>query len=365
MHFHGLDDNHPAAQVTSTPAYQLWVPRATYVGMAALGLGMLLQLGLVSIYPEYFAAYRPNVPPPLTLYVPRASECLKGISAGRWIASKCPDAVAGRETKAFCETDSWVWSEAGDTVPASTAPAATTKTAPAAVVTTTTSTPAAMTGTSSADCPIGKISSATAKAAFKGRRVTFAGDSIMRNTYHMFNLLLDPSYAWGSSVSFRHGNLARSHDKINATVSFLWTPMVSNLTAAMDSVAAVSGPGDLLVCGAAAWDALYTRSLEAYTQELAALALKVKAMPGITVWMQVGQLAALVQNSQVTELRLQRRIRNHHHPNPNCNHHHHKTHTIPPALSNPPPPPPLAPPSCPPLFAPCYANSPRVSSTTA
>lgn len=275
--------NRFAKQVSSNPTYQVWVPRASYAAVGALVCGMLLQLSLVGMYPDYFANDRSSVPAPT--FVPRAPACLAGISAGRWIAAKCPDAVAGRETRAFCETDSWVWSEAGATVPASTSPAATAKTTPAAVVVTT-SPPAAMKGTSSSDCPIGKISSTTAKTAFKGRRITFAGDSIMRNTYHMFNVLLDPTYAWNSSVSFRHGNLAHAHAKINSTVTFLWTPMVSNLTSALGVVAASSGPHDLLVCGAAAWDALYSRSLPAYTRDLAALAPKVQAVRGVTVWMQ-------------------------------------------------------------------------------
>jgi GDSL/SGNH-like Acyl-Esterase family found in Pmr5 and Cas1p len=143
-------------------------------------------------------------------------------------------------------------------------------------------------------CPVGRVSSSLAKTALKNKRVLFAGDSIMRNTYHAFNGLLDPSYRWNSSVSFRHGNLVQHVKTSNTSVAFYWAPFVRNITAVLDTLGGSTSEGahgfDLLVSGAAAWDALYIRSPIEYSKDLSTLSARLRqarpSSPGVTVWMQ-------------------------------------------------------------------------------
>jgi hypothetical protein len=245
-----------AKGVANNPSYQLWLPRATYAALAVLALGTATQLVINSMSP----------PAPPIAFAPRPRSCLEHISHGKWAATKCPDASSspGREPKAFCETDSWVWEPLS-------------------------AEEASEDSASVRACPVAKVSNALAKAAFKNKRIVFAGDSILRNSYHAFNSLLDPAYKFNASVSFRHGNLVQQQRAINASVSFYWAPMVSNISATVD-VLGRTGGYDLLVCGAAAWDALYIRSVPSYLADLNALTAKLKsphfAAPAVSVWLQ-------------------------------------------------------------------------------
>lgn len=241
-----------AKAASNNSTYQLWLPRACYVALGLLVVGGIGQAIINAI---------PSPTAPVSAFQPRPQSCLDHISHGKWVAARCTDAsaVPGQEPKAFCETDSWVWEPL---LPGE--------------------------ATSASECPVGKVSNNVAKAAFKNKRIVFAGDSMLRNTYHAFNLLLDPAYKFNSSVSFRHGNLAQQQKSINATVSFYWAPMVHNISTVLDMMA--QGPKyDLLVCGAAAWDALYIKSLEDYKAELLSMAQKLKSSgqsQAVSVWLQ-------------------------------------------------------------------------------
>ena len=250
--------------VASQPVFQLWLPRATYTALALLFAGIMTQI-----------VFNGMVAPPARRdgLVPLHRTCLDHISHGRWVATKCPDTstASGGNPSAFCETDSWVWEPLTEDE--------------LAWAERTQATP---------PCPVGRVSSSLAKTALKNKRVLFAGDSIMRNTYHAFNGLLDPSYRWNSSVSFRHGNLVQHVKASNTSVAFYWAPFVRNITAVLDTLGGSTSEGshgfDLLVSGAAAWDALYIRSPTKYSKDLSALSARLRqarpSSPGVTVWMQ-------------------------------------------------------------------------------
>jgi hypothetical protein len=63
---------------------------------------------------------------------------------------------AGSPKIAYCQTSKWVW----DASP----------------------------------CPIAKLPTSKLRSTYAGKRVLFVGDSEIRNVYHQFVAILDPSY---------------------------------------------------------------------------------------------------------------------------------------------------------------------------
>jgi hypothetical protein len=168
---------------------------------------------------------------------PTTLDCLPSVSQGSWLTVKCPDTLkgasgaittAGESKVAYCHTDKWVWD-------------------------------------SSSACPLAALGVSKARSVFKGKKVVFMGDSVVRNVYYQFNIMLDPSQKTNGTgtLSSKHSNLKfePSYDR-NASVSFYWAPMVSNITSLVNSLTQ-QNTGlkdiDLVVLGAGAWDALYVK----------------------------------------------------------------------------------------------------------
>jgi hypothetical protein len=95
------------------------------------------------------------------------------------------------------------------------------------------------------------------------------GDSIVRNVYYQFNSLIDPSYNKNGSTAMKHSDLKFESKVSNTSISFLWAPMVSNITSIIASNSVSNA--DLIVLGAAAWDALYKRDVVNYKKDLETL----------------------------------------------------------------------------------------------
>jgi hypothetical protein len=121
--------------------------------------------------------------------------------------------------------------------------------------------------------------------------VLFIGDSVIRNVYHEFNHMLDPKYVNNGSVFLKHTDLSYKHAFANNTqISFVWAPMVSNITSVVKN-AASKKLADIYVAGSAAWDALYIRDVKVYTSDLNNLAATIPVKNGTVspanfIWIQ-------------------------------------------------------------------------------
>ena len=117
-------------------------------------------------------------------------------------------------------------------------------------------------------CPLGYIPGSKARAVYKGKQVVFLGDSTIRNSYHQFVTMLDPTYKQTTNnPDLKHGDLTytppSSPALVNTSVSFIWAPFMTNLTAIL-GLRPVLTTADMVVMGAAAWDSLYYHDLPAY-----------------------------------------------------------------------------------------------------
>lgn len=189
----------------------------------------------------------------LQSYRGNSPQCLRAISNGHWESIRCNEAASAVKS-AYCQTDKWVWDLPAD-----------------------------------GRCPIAKVATDRARYYLKGKSVVFAGDSIVRNVYHQFISALDPTYSsLNYSSAFKHHDMTFSIGASSTNITFLWAPFLSNATA---QIKAYNKKVDLLVSGAAAWDALYIRDVGAYSQALLALAQPQQQQPvpsknTINVWIQ-------------------------------------------------------------------------------
>ena len=200
--------------------------KAIYFGGIALTVGIVLQLTFSTMVPAASIDVK-------STYSGDSLDCLQSISKGHWSNIGCPQST-GIDRVAYCESTKWVWDN------------------------------------NNKNCPVGKVSTTKARAVFKGKSILFLGDSIIRGVYHQFNTVLDPTYHQNYSLPYKHMGLTYKLTVTNTTVSFIWAPVVRNLTAVIGT-ALKDKNYNHIVSGAAAWDALYDRNINAYRSDLDAL----------------------------------------------------------------------------------------------
>jgi N-acetylneuraminate 9-O-acetyltransferase len=220
-----------ATQTADNHSFQFWSKRFALILLSLLCIGVFVQVSDSSSHDHNasnrvtWASTRFNVD----------TDCLKAISIGHWNSIPCPPATSSLNRKAFCETDEWVWDAF------------------------------------SAECPVANIPSARAKVIFKGKKIVFIGDSIVRNTYHQLNRLLDSKYSNTlMNATYRHASLQQNFPG-NTSVSFIWAPMVENATDYLRSAKLSNKRVDLLVIGATIHDALYEHDINVYVKSVHAM----------------------------------------------------------------------------------------------
>jgi hypothetical protein len=221
--------------------FQTVCTKAISFGAIALVVGIVIQLAFTSLVPVTTNEVK-------TLYKGDSFDCLQSISNGHWSSIACPT-TNGIDKVAYCESQKWIWDN------------------------------------NSKECPVGKVSTTKARAVFKGKNVVFLGDSIIRGVYHQFNTILDPSYHQNYSQPNKHMGLTYKPLVTNTTVSFIWAPIVRNVTAVID-VALKDKSYNYIVSGAAAWDALYDRNINTYRSDLELLSNLNKDDKILQTWIQ-------------------------------------------------------------------------------
>ena len=121
-----------------------------------------------------------------------------------------------------------------------------------------------------------------ASNAFSGRRVLVVGDSIARHVYaSVLRLAARDPEAHALSSQEKHRDW--THALVDGGVAtFRWAPFARNVTATLGDVFdANTGdstrPWEVVILGAALWDALHVRSVETYARDVRALAAKLAA----------------------------------------------------------------------------------------
>lgn len=121
-----------------------------------------------------------------------------------------------------------------------------------------------------------------ASNAFAGRRVLVVGDSIARHVYaSVLRLAARDPEAHALSSQEKHRDW--THALVDGGVAtFRWAPFARNVTATLGDVFdANTGdstrPWEVVILGAALWDALHVRSVETYARDVRALAAKLAA----------------------------------------------------------------------------------------
>lgn len=261
--------NRTARQTADNFQYQLWSSRASTAGAVVLIVGVLA----VSVLPT-----APGGPGQVAIIAPvfagMLPECQRAISEGNWLNTKCPEVPSPALNKAaMCDSTKWTWA--------------------------------------STSCPVGMLSTAKSRTIFKGKKIAFIGDSELRGAYHQFNNMIDPSYKQNTTIQQKHFNLENKFPSsvvANTSVAFLWAPFVNNVTTVLQGTSRgmEGGAFDLIVIGAACWDALYVRDLSAYSNALAAMANALPAKKTVVVWLQPttiidGRLGTAEKQQHMTE----------------------------------------------------------------
>jgi hypothetical protein len=161
-------------------------------------------------------------------------ECLRAISNGQWIHVPCSSSSSTSSKVAFCQTTSWQW----------------------------------VTNSALANCPIGTITTNVLRLIFHNKKIAFIGDSQIRNIYHQFIHNLDSTYKTNYSPDLKHKdiNYIVTNDDNKVNVNFIWAPFLNNLTDILKSKS--NEQYDMMVVGAACWDALVERNLPNYNNIL-------------------------------------------------------------------------------------------------
>lgn len=193
-----------------------------------LGLSLLAQLlyGSTSAGPAISLSSSSLSAP----YSGNSPQCLQSVSRGRWIVEPCEQSQSAAKI-AFCERNTWVWAE------------------------------------TDAHCPIARFSSSRAQSVFKNKRILFIGDSLVRSSYHQLATLLSPTYDANHTMLQRQAEMNFEAPN-GAKLSFVWGPFVHNVTSVVKHL---ERKPDVLIAGAALWDALHVRDLPQYTQGVAEL----------------------------------------------------------------------------------------------
>ena len=117
--------------------------------------------------------------------------------------------------------------------------------------------------------------------AFAGRRVLVVGDSIARHVYASVLRLaaLDPE---AQLLNSQEKHRDWTHALVDGGVAtFRWAPFARNVTATLGDVFDTNEDStrtwEVVILGAALWDALHVRSVETYARDVRALAAKLAA----------------------------------------------------------------------------------------
>ena len=118
--------------------------------------------------------------------------------------------------------------------------------------------------------------------AFAGRRVLVIGDSIARHVYASVLRLaaLDPE---AQLLNSQEKHRDWTHALVDGGVAtFRWAPFARNVTATLGDVFDTNEDStrtwEVVILGAALWDALHVRSVETYARDVRALAAKLAAI---------------------------------------------------------------------------------------
>ncbi len=123
-----------------------------------------------------------------------------------------------------------------------------------------------------------------ASNAFAGRRVLVVGDSIARHVYASVLRLaaLDPE---AQLLNSQEKHRDWTHALVDGGVAtFRWAPFARNVTATLGDVFdanigdSSTRTWEVVILGAALWDALHVRSVETYARDVRALAAKLAAI---------------------------------------------------------------------------------------
>ena len=114
--------------------------------------------------------------------------------------------------------------------------------------------------------------------------IASVGDSMIRNVYHQFNSLLEPSYLNPNTSTDKHINLDYVSKKDNVSVHFIWAPFLTNVTTILKSNYLAVANHDFVVTGVATWDALHSRDLSYFKRSLSSVSDELKKLPGYKSW---------------------------------------------------------------------------------
>ena len=123
-----------------------------------------------------------------------------------------------------------------------------------------------------------------------GRRVLFAGDSIIRHLYHSLCRQVGDIHAGAYNTSSgKWANYSRSYSDVH--LDFIWSPYADQLDDVIGSLIRETASVDLLVVGGGPWDRLHRYSNETERQQLASTVRriasgmkKMKARDTAVVW---------------------------------------------------------------------------------
>jgi len=235
--------------LNEVPYYRLWSRRAVILLILVLVSGATLQFVYNTIDQSYADTTTTtidvetiNSPSSLVssssessakAITQASSDCLQAISKGQWIHVPCQPSSQATSKVAFCQTTSWQWT----------------------------------TNSALSNCPIGTIATNKLRTIFHNKKIVFIGDSQIRNIYHQFIHNLDSTYKTNYSPEFKHKdiNYIASYDT-TVILNFIWAPFLSNVT---DTIKILSNNKyDLIVAGAACWDALIEHNLPTYNDIL-------------------------------------------------------------------------------------------------
>jgi len=266
--------------LNEVPYYRLWSRRAVILLTLVLVIGATLQFIYNTIdqsYADTTTAAVTIINPPSSLLstssestglVPSTTisasakaahvtpECLRAISKGQWIHVPCSSSSSTSSKVAFCQTTSWQW----------------------------------VTDSALTNCPIGTITTNTLRLIFHNKKIAFIGDSQIRNIYHQFIHNLDSTYKTNYSPDLKHKdiNYIVTYDDNKVNVNFIWAPFLNNVTDTLKSKS--NEQYDMIVVGAACWDALVERNLPDYnnilTTNLNSVMENLNKSMTTTIWIQ-------------------------------------------------------------------------------
>lgn len=224
-----------SSNLVENTIYQSYAGRFLKWMAVLFAASLLLQLitGNTASSPAYSATPAATTAVPFAKPAYRGStpECLASIAHGKWITQPCEDeaslSVVSPNKVAFCTKNVWVWDQ-------------------------------------TAGCPVARLSVKKAQTVMKGKQVVFIGDSVVRSAYHQFVSAVEPTYSQNHSYTFKHQDM--SFQSADTTFAFKWAPFIQNITTILNSNGYEKA--DLIVTGAALWDALHVQDLKEYKESV-------------------------------------------------------------------------------------------------